>query len=926
MKLLFTGDWQLDVSNLDTAATMVKEVKAICQREQVNTIVNTGDMKNKYSPIDGRVLNFGVDVCADFKKEGLTQYLLLGNHDRYGLHSDVVSWLPVLRQAGAKTFDTLGIERIENSYLAFLPFTTSTKQFRKKSARLAAMVKHPDKTILTFHQDVRECRYNVLVKSEGHLKVQDLHPEKYWASIGGHIHLQQQVSKRSNVWFAGSPFAMDWGEANQRKGYLLVDTNEHTVTRIESEIPRLYDVDWPGFKESKPKSWKGALIRVRVLCEKGEDIEEKAASARSLFEGYTGAELVIVPKFAEDLKAEVVDMDASGQTRLRNYVEQTCPEPFRGDQVKLLSYLKTRLTQAGLQFTKPKKVEFISGHGENFLSYKELDVDYTTPGVTLVTGKNRSWPGRSNGSGKTNYAQLLAVSLAGSTFKGQTHDKWSKRNSQGRSVASSKFKVDGMVYEAWRERKPSALHILDSKGADISTGNKAPEAQRQLEELTGFSWETLSAVLYVDQRNQNSLLLGTDSQRKDILEKLQHLEKYKEASTRIKKDIADLYNATVEATQRLEIDKNTLQHVREQLDSINSLTTDKDAVKRQYTQMKQDLQRMKKPVKQEARRNVLLKAKSTLDKEVQGHFITYKLLTGEMSKVLGRLKRLQTIEGHQCPTCEQQVRKSHVSAVKRELVLEKTRLRSKEIDAKTKMEDTRTALVGVKKELEDLEYELGEAEIARDNFEQEFREVEAAYRKVASYTDLKQDSLRKRREAKADIARCQEVLRTLKYEEAFLQYCLKVVSRNGLPAFLNAQSCPALNRYADHYAELFTDGQIKVRFNVDEAGAFKVTVHNVSGGEHVIDQSAGETRLASLVTSFAARDTFAPCNLLILDEPGEGLDSTNAQLFAKKLAGLGSKIGTVIVISHNPYMIAELGTCNHVEIEKRKGTSHVVQS
>src|SRR5438309_7157834 len=137
---------------------------------------------------------------------------------------------------------------------------TYKEKLKSEAKRLAAEAnKH---SILVFHEDIQGCSYNLMAKSDSHFRAEDLYPDKYFCCVGGHIHLRQRV--KGNVWYVGSPFGMDWGEANQRKGYLILDTDKQKVFQIDSAIPRLYDPVWPGFEEAKPESWDGAEIRIHV--------------------------------------------------------------------------------------------------------------------------------------------------------------------------------------------------------------------------------------------------------------------------------------------------------------------------------------------------------------------------------------------------------------------------------------------------------------------------------------------------------------------------------------------------------------------------------------------------------------------------------------------------------------------------------------
>jgi DNA repair exonuclease SbcCD ATPase subunit len=160
-------------------------------------------------------------------------------------------------------------------------------------------------------------------------------------------------------------------------------------------------------------------------------------------------------------------------------------------------------------------------------------------------------------------------------------------------------------------------------------------------------------------------------------------------------------------------------------------------------------------------------------------------------------------------------------------------------------------------------------------------------------------------------------------ESVFLSFAVDAFGKGGVPAALMAEACPVLNAAADYYSDLICDGQISVAFRL-EGDDIAVSVSNRWGGEGVDDQSCGETRTASLIVSLALRETSAPCNLLIADEPGDGLDELGAARLAQSLAEVADRFGCLYVISHNPNILAELEDYPQIVVEKSSGISKVL--
>jgi DNA repair exonuclease SbcCD ATPase subunit len=182
---------------------------------------------------------------------------------------------------------------------------------------------------------------------------------------------------------------------------------------------------------------------------------------------------------------------------------------------------------------------------------------------------------------------------------------------------------------------------------------------------------------------------------------------------------------------------------------------------------------------------------------------------------------------------------------------------------------------------------------------------------------------RRRQKAELLVTDLTEVKKKVQRWLRVLSYGEKVFARNGLPAYLNAQIVPELNRVAGEYAERFAQKEIQVLFNVDAEGRMDVQVVNAHGGESVQDQSAGEMKMASLITSFAVRSIAPKTNILILDEPGDGLDATSARQFARGLREVVNKFGCILCVTHNPAILSELADARLVQVVKKDGISRV---
>lgn len=224
--IAFIGDLQAEYENLDLCQKVIEQVRDYTLEHQTDAVVFLGDIKEKYNPIDVRVLNFALWAVDQFISHKIPVLVLLGNHDRVGLYADTENWLPALAKAGARVFDTPGIVSLERFRLFMLPYMHSTEKLKRSAGVLAYKAstmpsKDSKANVLCFHAGLAEASYTDFYKSQDKFSVDELMPQCYRYVIGGHIHLHQTV-KYPHVMYAGSLFATDWGEANQEKGFLYL--------------------------------------------------------------------------------------------------------------------------------------------------------------------------------------------------------------------------------------------------------------------------------------------------------------------------------------------------------------------------------------------------------------------------------------------------------------------------------------------------------------------------------------------------------------------------------------------------------------------------------------------------------------------------------------------------------------------------------
>lgn len=905
MRILLTGDWQVAPTNISLFKGFSAWLLQLAIKHRVGHLFHLGDVKHAFNPVDVRVVQCVVDCFRTFQQKGIPVTILEGNHDLLAVRGNE-SWLPLLGEVGC----TVVMKPDEHHWkdgtsIFYLPYSENKDASRavlKKFGRSAGKLKASG-TVLLFHDEISGCRLNVQTRYDGKgLHLKDFHRESYKALFGGHIHFRQQMG---NLAYVGSPVAHDWGEANQRKYVVIYDTETGETKWINTRLPGYFDPALPNFEKSRPSDFHGHSVRMRVVVPQNESVQTALDKARRKGMAlYPGAHI-----FAESLKVrEAARVESAAAGLIEKWVDANIPAILKESAPAATAYLEARLGKLG--FIQRQKISPGIIKGRNFLSFDRFEFDFALPGITVLEGKN--------GGGKSNVLSAIGVLLHGKTLKGQQRDAWKKRKSHGGAKLSGSFTVGSHKLKVARGRVPVSLKFsVDGKDQSIGT---EPKTQIALADYLNQSWETLTSSLMIDQHTTNMFVNGTDSVRKAILGKFLGLDQFGEAEKYIKAEKKSFRNKLDAAHVELSVASAALERTKKDLLEIPAGSVAKYR-KELKAALVQDRACRKQYQALDLLEPVLLR-KYYEYKHDWEHLVdkrsTAAAECAQNKKVVAQFRKL----GETCGRCSQPISDklrarlvSTTRAVLRESV-DALRKAERNVKLATNMvHNAESAHRKVKQQLSEnnsqaisTEYEVSDARV-------HLREAKTA------------DKKRKRllRDKSSQQHQVQDASGAIEYYESefkFLDFCLKAVGRDGVRVHLMERICPALDEAVEMYAEIFSQDGPRPRFVIDGED-LTLAIDNPDGGETLTDQSRGERSLISLITALALRDVFSPFDLLIFDEPGDGLDEKNARQFAIGLTKLSSRFRSVFLTSHNKSLLEELSPDRIVTVTKQHGTSNL---
>ena len=416
----------------------------------------------------------------------------------------------------------------------------------------------------------------------------------------------------------------------------------------------------------------------------------------------------------------------------------------------------------------------------------------------------------------------------------------------------------------------------------------------------------------------------------DLIAKFQNLERFATAQKLVSKDLVATQKAIDGFTNRVEVLTEEIAHLEGELGSLEAVRD--TSAEESAVNLRKSLQAL---VAEHASLAALKQFYDDKQQEIDDIESDYSVAVTKLTDISGEVASLRStiklgealVAEGKCSRCGQpssDVGAKTAGTAKKQLELAVVKKTAKEQE----VANLQKRMSKARDEISDYELKLEKVEIAIAAE----RRLLAQAEKSATKESKRNAVAAKRcaelgkslRHAKVSLKACNRAMASANVDQEMLLYAKQAFSREGMPLYLSAGLCPVLNNAADEYSELLTDGKLKVQFAVED-GEFAASIVNPAGSETTDGQSVGEAATAGLITALAVREGAPRSNLLILDEPGHGLDPEGARLFAQSLLKLKGKIPTILVTTHSPAMESVLSGEQVWTVEKQDGISRLIQ-
>lgn len=947
MRFIFTSDWQVDFSNLQECEIALDELLAAAVKHKPDAVIHAGDMKDAYSPVDVEVVRFCVRMVRRIREAGHRLIILLGNHDRVSQSAESKNWLDVLEAAGAEIVTRPKVKNIAGASVAFLPYFGAPDTLTEASQRLlGALQGRSGPKILVLHAEIGGAVLNSFGRLGKGPSPDDLGFSAYDAVFSGHVHRHQRIGEHL-AWYIGSPFCQDWGEADCTKGHLLVTVASKKewvaatdplpnyfpvkVKQLVTKIPHWYNVEYLEKHNLKPE--EGAYIRSKVPVTSKKITDQLRAEESRIRSAYGNVRIHTVPELVDATVPEVILRGSTDREKIEQYVAATMPEESRFEAAQVVSYMVSKLD--GLRESAlGGDIRFIGVEADNVLVFKRIKMQLCKLGLVLIRGVNEDWPGRSNGCGKSSLLSLIPLAMFGQNVKGQKSDAWAYENNEDAATLRLLIRdARKRKIEIGRGRRPHYVS-LRIDGEDKSSGivgTRKAETQGLIEKVTGYDMQMLMNAVYIDQAVANGFVFGTPGGRMDLISRFQDLERFESAQKAVNADIKKYDEAVALYSTLIDSFISEIDDIEADLKDLSA--SRKSDWKKQLTEERLNLDGLVKELAAvsgaAAAYEELQRLMDDLEADELHVVAAYEAASRGMCVIRDRVDHGRKLAASgKCPNCFQPTKEiGTVIVIKNESMLKESedvvaRNKIALVDVTSKLKDARKRMLRYEQRKEGLEKQIERSRERLTDLQQAADE-EAERNKIAAgkIEHKKTELALKRRFHRAALGARQGVSVQLE----MLEFSKKAFHRTGIPLYLSMALCPLLNRAAEDYSDVFTDGRLKVLFRVED-GEFAVDVINPVGSKTTNGQSVGESAMAGIITAFSLREAAPKTNLLVMDEPGSGLDPEGCRQFARGILRLKDRFETILLVTHSAYIQSLLSGETVYTVKKSSGRSRLFLS
>ena len=240
--------------NSETALNVLNFIKNYSRDHGIKKIICAGDFFHAKSRVYAPHVVQSLLIIKEIYKLGVEQYFIIGNHDMASVNSYLNSILFVFSDYSKIVSDYYFFD-IDSARVHLLNYTTY---------KFDDFVLSKNKNILVTHLDIKDFYMSNNVKCNNGFNLSDFND--FDLVVSGHFHEFQQ---KENVVYVGSPYQISFSEKDQKKGFILLDTESLKFEFVEIDgLPKYKYIEIDNLNQIKREEVENCFLRVKLNNEK----------------------------------------------------------------------------------------------------------------------------------------------------------------------------------------------------------------------------------------------------------------------------------------------------------------------------------------------------------------------------------------------------------------------------------------------------------------------------------------------------------------------------------------------------------------------------------------------------------------------------------------------------------------------------------
>lgn len=620
----------------------------------------------------------------------------------------------------------------------------------------------------------------------------------------------------------------------------------------------------------------------------------------------------------------------------------------------------------------------------NFLTFDELEFDFTNKGLCLIQGDNKDETlQKSNGAGKTNLVDALCWGLYGESLKGKSPDK----------VVNLKTGKDCCVEVAWndckviryRKHKKFKNDLQFYIGGEDKTAKSNKDTQQLINEAIGLNYDSFIKSVYFQQSTLNSFAAAKDSEQKAIIEDIlslnvltlaqevakdkvkgfqKEIDSFAQAMALVNAKVADTRSRALMLRQRsAQFENEREQDTKMAKTKLAVLETKKQEQTSDFNMAQAEmLVAAAEPVAQaipamaQAIQQLQTQRLGVLQQQNEAAF-RIRTSNQRINELDSQYQKFITVvEARKCPTCGQAVEDVKKLVVeldwKGEIEKEREKIKVfateqdavaaklKEVDATIqqnqaellKKQQLMEMANQMKQKIAQEQLRLKEMAMIDERITEQKQRLAEIMARLNPFTEQLNEESAKVEKAEGELKLLTDQITSFKQEKAYYDYWVDGLGNQKLKSYIMESITPILNERANYYSQFLTGGAFQIDISTQtvlKSGEvrekFSVNVAHQSGADYELS-SGGERKRIDICILLALQDLVGsrasqPIPLLIMDEVSENLDDIGVERMLELLHTITSQKGTCLYVTHHEGMKPLFP--NTITVTKQNGISKV---